>query len=116
MALPTAFFFGKDYRNIHNCQLLKDIFPSECPEVNTLVGLFIIALTQSDLSNVSFRLLSLERPKEPEIEIIGTEVKEEDKKNAWTIEIISTEVTEEDKKDAWTDEFGVTYSKDGKNY
>jgi hypothetical protein len=64
--------------------------------VNTLVGLFIIALTQSDLSNVSFRLLSLERPKEPEIEII------------------STEVTEEDKKDAWTDEFGVRYSKDGK--
>ena len=81
---------------IHDCQLLKDIFPSECPEVNTLVGLFIIALTQSDLSNISFRLLSLERPKEPEIEII------------------STEVTEEDKKNAWTDEFGVKYSKDGK--
>ena len=64
--------------------------------MNTLVGLFIIALTQSDLSNVSFRLLSLERPKEPEIEIIGTEV------------------TKEDKKDAWIDEFGVKYSKDGK--
>ena len=60
------------------------------------MGLFIIALTQSDLSNVSSRLLSLERPKEPEIEII------------------STEVTEEDKKDAWTDEYGVKYSKDGK--
>ena len=89
-------FSEKDYRNIHDCQLLKDIFPSECPEVNTLVGLFIIALTQSDLSNVSFRLLSLERPKEPEIEII------------------STYVTEEDKKDAWTDEYGVKYSKDGK--
>ena len=64
--------------------------------MNTLVGLFIIALTQSDLSNISFRLLSLERPKEPEIEII------------------STKVTAEDKKDAWTDEFGVKYSKDGK--
>ena len=60
------------------------------------MGLFIIALTQSDLSNISFRLLSLERPKEPEIEII------------------STEVTEEDTKNAWTDEFGVKYSKDGK--
>jgi serine/threonine protein kinase len=95
-AADRLLFSEKDYRAIHDCQLLKDIFPSECPEVNTLVGLFIIALTQSDLSNVSFRLLSLERPKEPEIEII------------------STEVTEEDKKDAWTDEFGVKYSKDGK--
>ena len=95
-AADRLLFSEKDYRAIHDCQLLKDIFPSECPEVNTLVGLFIIALTQSDLSNVSFRLLSLERPKEPEIEII------------------STEVTKEDKKDAWTDEFGVKYSKDGK--
>ena len=95
-AADRLLFSEKDYRAIHDCQLLKDIFPSECSEVNTLVGLFIIALNQSDLSNISFRLLSLERPKEPEIEII------------------STEVTEEDKKDAWTDEFGVKYSKDGK--
>ena len=95
-AADRLLFSEKDYRAIHDCQLLKDIFPSECPEVNTFVGLFIIALTQSDLSNISFRLLSLERPKEPEIEII------------------STEVTEEDWKDAWTDEFGVKYSKDGK--
>ena len=95
-AADRLLFSEKDYRNIHDCQLLKDIFPSECQEVNTLVGLFIIALTQSDLSNISFRLLSLERPKEPEIEII------------------STEVTEEDEMNAWTDEFGVKYSKDGK--
>ena len=95
-AADRLLFSEKDYRAIHDCQLLKDIFPSECPEVNTLVGLFIIALTQSDLSNVSFRLLSLERPKEPEIEII------------------STKVTEEDKKNVWTDEYGVEYSKDGK--
>ena len=95
-AADRLLFSEKDYRAIHDCQLLKDIFPSECTEVNTLVGLFIIALSQSDLSNVSFRLLSVERPKEPEIEII------------------STKVTEEDKKNAWTDEFGVKYSKDGK--
>ena len=95
-AADHLLFSEKDYRAINDSQLLKDIFPAECSEVNTLVGLFIIALTQSDLSNVSFRLLSLERPKEPEIEII------------------STEVTEEDEKDAWTDEFGVKYSKDGK--
>ena len=95
-AADRLLFSEKNYRAIHDCQLLKDIFPSECPEVNTLVGLFIIALTQSDLSNISFRLLSLERPKEPEIEII------------------STYVTEEDKKGAWTDKYGVEYSKDGK--
>ena len=95
-AADRLLFSEKDYRDIHFCQLLNDIFPSECVEVNTLVGLFIIALTQSDLSNVSFRLLSLERPKEPEIEII------------------STGITEEDKNGAWTDESGVKYSKDGK--
>ena len=95
-AADRLLFSEKDYRAIHDCQLLKDIFPAECPEVNTLVGLFIIALTKSDLSDISFRLLSLERPKETEIEII------------------STEVTVEDKKNAWTDEFGVQYSKDGK--
>ena len=95
-AADRLLFSEKDYRAIHDCQLLKGIFASECPEVNTLVGVFIIALTQSDLSNVSFCLLSLERPKEPEIEII------------------STYVTEEDKKDAWTDKYGVKYSKDGK--
>ena len=95
-AADRLLFSEKDYRAIQDCQLLKDIFPAECPEVNTLVGLFIIALTQSDLSNISFRLLSLERPKEPEIEII------------------STVETVEDKKDAWTDEFGVKYSKDEK--
>ena len=95
-AADRLLFSENDYRDIHSCQLLKELFPSECAEVNTLIGLFIIALTHSDLSNVSFRLLSLERPKEPEIEIINTEV------------------TEEDKKDAWTDEFGVMYSKDGK--
>ena len=113
-AADRLLFSEKDYRNIHDCQLLKDIFPAECQEVNTLVGLFIIALTQSDLSNVSSRLLSLARPKERVIEIISTEVTEEDKKDAWTVEIISTEVMEEDKKDAWTDKFGVKYSKDGK--
>ena len=95
-AADRLLFSEKDYRAIQDCQFLKGIFPSECQEVNTLVGLFIIALTQSDLSNISFRLLSLERPKEPEIEII------------------STEVTEEDKKDAWSDKFGVKYSKGGK--
>ena len=95
-AADRLLFSENDYRDIHSCQLLKELFPSECAKVNTLIGLFIIALTHSDLSNVSFRLLSLERPKEPEIEIINTEV------------------TEEDKKDAWTDEFGVMYSKDGK--
>ena len=95
-AADRLLFSEKDYRNIQGCQLLKDIFPSECPEVNTLVELFIFVLTQPELSNVFFRLLPLERPKEPEIEII------------------STEVTEEDEKGAWTDEFGVKYSKDGK--
>lgn len=87
-------FSEKDYRDISQCQLLKEIFPSTDSELNILQTLFTLSLEKGNLADVSFRLLNLSRPKEPEYENL------------------STEVTEEDLANAWTDEFGVMYSKD----
>ena len=86
-----------DYRDLSSCDLLKSVFPSQDAEINTLVGLFAIALSHKTLSNVSFRLLAVAKPAKLE-----------------TVEILSTEVTDEDLANAVEDEFGAKYSKDGK--
>ena len=93
-AQDRLLFSDSDYRNIKECQLLKEIFPSADSEINTLVSLFTLALIEVDLSKLSFRLLGMERPKEPKI--------------------ISTEVTDEDWTNYVIDEYGVKYSRDGK--
>lgn len=61
-AADRLLFSQKDYRDIGSCEVLREIFPSSCTELNTLAGLFAIALSEGDLSKVSFRLLSLARP------------------------------------------------------
>lgn len=91
-AVDRLLFSEKDYRQISLCQLLKERFPSSDNEINTLVSLFTLALTQGSLSKVSIRLLTLNRSEEPEI--------------------LSTEITDEDLAIAWEDKYGVKYSKD----
>lgn len=86
----------KDAQDISQCRLLKDIFPSNEPELNRIVSLFTIALTETNLSHVSFRLLHLNKPNEA------------------IVEFLSTEVTDKDLAEAWVDEFGAKYSKDRK--
>lgn len=78
---------------------LKEVFPSQSPDINTLVSLFTIANTHKNLSQVSFRLLAVEKPRKPKV------IEEE---------VLSTKVTKEDLAEAVTDEFGAKYSKDGK--
>ena len=95
-ASDRLLFSEKDYRNISQCELLKLLYPSTDSELNILVCLFTLALEKQNLSTVSFRLLNINRPEEPEY------------KN------LSTEVTDEDLANAWTDEYGVKYSRDGK--
>ena len=95
-ASDRLLFSEKDYTDISQCGLLKRIYPSGDSETNVLTSLFTLALEKTNLSEVSFRLFNLSRPKEPEYENL------------------STEVTEEDLADAWTDEYGVKYSADGK--
>ena len=88
----------KDYRDISQCALLKEFYPSTDSELNILISLFTLALEKKNLSSVSFRLLDLARPKEVAKPVIT--------------EPVNTEVTEEDLAGAWVDEYGVTYSKD----
>ena len=61
-------FSEKDYRNLSESKvmdalksLIQDI------EVSSLYSLFILAFSHKNLSQVSFRLFNLERPKEPEL-------------------------------------------------
>ena len=63
-------------------------------ETKTLLSMFLLASAKKNLSMCSFRLFSVEKPKEEEV---------------W-----STEVTDEDLENAIKDEFGVKYSKDWK--
>ena len=63
-------------------------------EAKTLMSMFLLASAKKDLSMCSFRLFSVQKPKEEEV---------------W-----STEVTDEDLENAVEDEFGVKYSKDWK--
>ena len=88
-----------NYRDLSSCALLKQFFPSPSPDINILVSLFTIANTHKNLSQVSFRLLAVEKPLKPK---------------AVVEEMLSTKVTKEDLAEAVTDEFGAMYSKDGK--
>ena len=97
-ASDRLLFSENDYRNLKSCALLKNIFPSENADINALVAIFTIANIRKTLSQVSFRLLAIEKPKKDEV----------------AEEILSTEVTEADLAEAIVDEFGAKYSKDGK--
>ena len=96
VAADCLLFSERDYRKITHCKLLKKLFPSNDTEQNLMLSLFMIAFEKQSLSDVSFRLLNISRPKEIQPEEL------------------STEVTEEDLKNAWEDEYGVKYSPDGK--
>ena len=95
-AADRLLFSESDYRDLSSCALIKSVFPSANADINTLVALFTIACTHKTLSHVSFRLLAVEKPKKPEIEIL------------------STKVTDKDLANAVVDKFGAKYSKDGK--
>ena len=89
-------FSEKDYCNIQQCKLLKELFPSAVSELNVLVSLFMFALEKLNLRGISVSLINQERPQEHDDEEM------------------STEVTKEDLENAWTDDHGVMYSKDRK--
>lgn len=82
-----------DYRNISGSQLFKQVFPSDNMELNKLMNLFMLALSENNLFGVSSNLFNLQKPEDV---------------------VYSTEVTEEDLANAWVDEFGVKYSADRK--
>ena len=61
-ASDRLLFSEQDYHDISQCQSLKVLFPSEDMELNRLVGLFTIALSEKHLANLSLSLLQLCKP------------------------------------------------------
>ena len=98
-ASDRLLFSESNYRDLSSCALLKQVYPSPSPDINTLVSLFTIANTHKNLSQVSFRLLAVEKPLKQKVIVE---------------EILSTKVTDEDLAEAITDVFGAKYSKDWK--
>jgi serine/threonine protein kinase len=89
---------GRDYSNISESKVLDALKRlMQDAELSTLLSLFIIALTQNNLSQVSFRLFYISRPN----------------KDAFATDEFSTKVTDEEIEEGVVDEFGVVYSKDG---
>lgn len=98
-ASDRLLFSETDYRNLSESSALGALQPlMQDAELASLYSLYILALSQNNLSQVSFRLFNLSRPDRPQYEE----------------EILSTEVTEDDLENAWTDEYGVKYSADKK--
>ena len=98
-ASDRLLFSERDYRNLSESSALGALQPlMQDAELASLYSLYILALSQNNLSQVSFRLFNLSRPD----------------KSQYEEENLSTEVTKEDFANAWTDEFGVMYSKDKK--
>lgn len=98
-ASDRLLFSAKDYRNLSESSALGALQPlMQDAELASLYSLYILALSQNNLSQVSFRLFNLKRPDKLQYEE----------------ENLSAEVSEDDLANAWTDEFGVKYSKDKK--
>ena len=86
----------KNYRDISQCNILKELYPSDNTELGVLLSLFTLAMAKSNLTDVSIKLLSISCPKEHECDYM------------------STEVTGNDYKIILEDKYGATYSPDGK--
>ena len=83
----------EDYRNISQSRFFKDFFPSDIMELNKLMNLFMLALSEFNLSSVSSSMFNIQNP---------------------IIEFYSTKVTGEDLTNVWIDDYGVMYSSDKK--
>ena len=67
-ASDRLLFSEKDYRNLSESSALGALQPlMQDAELASLYSLYILALSQNNLSQVSFRLFNLNRPKEPEL-------------------------------------------------
>lgn len=99
-ASDRLLFAASDFLDLSKSKVLtalQSLLADE--ELKTLLSMFLMASAKKNLSMCSFRLFGLEEP--------HCEVPKE-------VEVLSTEVTEEEIKNGIEDEFGVTYSKDGK--
>ena len=90
-------FSANDYLDLTTSDALSSIWQLVADqELSKLLSLFLLAHAEQDLAATSFSLFSTTRPEEP------------------VIEVLSTEVTDQDLKEAYTDEYGVKFSPDRK--
>ena len=61
-ASDRLLFSERDYRDITQCKLLNEIFPSQNPEMNLLIGLFMLAHSYNNLSCSPNKLVYLQKP------------------------------------------------------
>ena len=95
-AADRLLFSANDYHDIGQSPALKAITAlSSDSELSILLGVFLLSLAKKSLSLVSFRLLLLKEPEEP------------------AIDVLSTEVTNEERDIAIKDEYGAEYTADG---
>lgn len=120
-------FSATDYLNLSTSKAfaaLQGLLADE--EMQTLLSMFLLANAKKDLSMCSFRLFSVQKPKEEDVQKpkVNEVQKPKDEKvqkpkggkvqKPKEDEVWSTKVTKKDLKNAVEDEFGVKYSKDWK--
>ena len=119
-ASDRLLFAASDFLDLSKSKVLaalQSLLADE--ELKTLLSMFLMATAKKNLSMCSFRLFGLEEPhcEQPkEVEVLSTEVTKEEMPSTEVTEVeaLSTEVTEEEIENGIEDEFGVTYSKDGR--
>ena len=119
-ASDRLLFAASDFLDLSKSKVLtalQSLLADE--ELKTLLSMFLMASAKKNLSMCSFRLFGLEEPhcEQPkEVEVLSTEVTEEEESSSEVteVEVFSAEATEEEVKNGIEDEFGVTYSKDGR--
>ena len=90
-------FSANDYLDLTTSDALSSIWQLVTDqELSKLLSLFLLAHAEQDLAATSFSLFSTTRPEEP------------------VIEVLSTEVTDQDLEEVYTDEYGVKFSPDRK--
>ena len=90
-------FSANDYLDLTTSDALSSIWQLVTDqELSKLLSLFLLAHAEQNLAATSFSLFSTTRPEEP------------------IIEVLSTEVTDQDLEEAHTDEYGVKFSPDRK--
>ena len=86
-----------DYRSPEQSAFLRDEFPTPDAELNRIYALFLLALSECTLSQVSFRLFNLQKPIAPPP----------------MPEMNTAPATKEEIAEGVVDAFGVVYSRDG---
>ena len=86
-----------DYRSPERCTFLRDEFPSTSAELDRVYALFLLALRQKTLAQVSFRLFNLTKPAAPPTPVV----------------VNTADATKEEIANGIKDEYGVVYSPDG---